>query len=218
MPFNDASKNVMLDALDESATQITHIGAFTVTDPGTGTDANVGEVAGGSYARQAVTWGVAASGQKTNTNTISIPIPAGNTVGFLTGYNAAVGNSGNYRCYWPRVGDTAAALRGFGTVDSAGVTSDAIQSAAHGLVNTDRVTVLNVFGAALPTGLVEGTVYFVVQAATNTFEVSLTSGGASVDITGQGQVYWQKLIPEAFAADGLLVVNPGQLVLDLTGV
>lgn len=63
MPFNIAAKNVMLDALDESATQITHIGAHTVTDPGTGADANSGEATGGSYARQAVTWAAASGGR-----------------------------------------------------------------------------------------------------------------------------------------------------------
>jgi len=40
MPFNTPAKNVMLDSLDESATQITHIAIFTLADPGTGTDAN----------------------------------------------------------------------------------------------------------------------------------------------------------------------------------
>lgn len=214
MPFNDASKNVMLDALDESATQVTHIGAFTLTDPGTSTNANSGEVSGGSYARQAVTWGAAASGQKTNSAALTIPIPASTTVGYLVGYNASTGNSSNYRCYWPLNGTA----RAFGTVDSAGVTNDAIQSAAHGLANDTRVMVMNVLGTSLPAGLTEGTVYYVVSTATDTFKLSTTSGGAAVNITGQGQVYWQALIPEVFASAGEITVAIGQLVLDLTGV
>lgn len=214
MPLNATSKNAMLDALDESATQITHVGAFTLTDPGTGTNANSGEVAGGSYARQSVTWAAASSEQKANSNAITIPIPAATTVGFLVGYNASTGNTNNYRGYWPLNG----AARGFGTVDSAGVTADAIQSAAHGLSNDDRVMVMNVLGASLPTGLTEGTIYYVVSVATDTFELSATSGGASVNITAQGSLYWQKVIPETFASAGEITIAIGQLVLDLTGV
>jgi hypothetical protein len=213
MPFNPAAKHVMLDALDESATQITHVGVHTLTDPGTGTNANAGEATGGSYARQAVTWGAAASEQKANTGALTFDVPAG-TYGFLTLYNHVSANSGNYRGYVPINGT----LRGFGTVDSAGVTSDAIQSAAHGLVDTDRVMVLNVNGESLPAGLTEGTIYFVVQGATDTFELSLTSGGASVNVTGQGELYWQKVIPETFASAGQITVGVGALILDLSGV
>lgn len=213
MPFNATAKNVMLDALDEASTQITHIGVHTVTDPGTGTNAAAGEASGGSYARVAVTWSAAVSELKSNSGALTIEVPAG-SYGFLTFFNASTGNTNNFRGYVPINGS----LRGFGTVDSAGVTADAIQSAAHGLVDTDRVMVLNVNGESLPAGLTEGTIYYVVTSATNTFELSLTSGGASVDITGQGELFWQKVIPEVFASAGQITVAAGALVLDLAGV
>lgn len=213
MPFNDPAKNVMLDALDEAATQITHIGAHTLTDPGTGTNANSGEAAGGSYARVAVTWAAAASAAKANSGALLIDVPVG-TYGFLTFWNASTGNTNNYRGYAPINGT----VRGFGTVDSAGATADAIQSAGHGLSDTDRVMVMNVLGESLPTGLTEGVIYFVVTSATNTFELSLTSGGASVDITGQGELYWQKIIPETYASPGQISVAISALILDLLGV
>jgi hypothetical protein len=209
MPFNDASKNAMLDALDESATQITHVGVHTLADPGTGATATGTEATGGSpaYARQAVTWGAAASGLKANTNAIAIDVPSG-TYGFLTYWNASTGNSGTqYRGYAPINGT----VKGFGSVDAAGVTADAIQSAAHGLVDTDRVMVFNTFGEPLPTGLTEGVIYYVVSAATDTFEVSLTSGGASVNLTGQGELFFQKVIPETFGAQGQITVAAGAL-------
>lgn len=216
MPFNDTAKNAMLDALDEAVSQITHVGVHTLTDPGTGTNANSGEVAGGSpaYARKAVTLAAASGGTKANSASLTFDIPASTTCGFLTFWNASTGNTSNYRGYAPINGT----LRGFGTVDSAGVTADAIQSAAHGLVDTDRVMVMNVLGESLPAGLTEGTIYFVVTSATNTFELSLTSGGASVDITGQGELYWQKVIPEVFASQGTLTVDVSALSLDLNGV
>ncbi|WP_326642913.1 hypothetical protein OG884_05870 [Streptosporangium sp. NBC_01755] len=213
MPFNIAAKNVMLDALDESATQITHIGAHTVTDPGTGADANSGEATGGSYARQAVTWAAASGGQKSNSGALSIPVPAG-SYAFLTFWNASTANSGNYRGYAP-INST---VKGFGTVDTAGITSDAIQSAGHGLADGDRVMVFNVLGESLPTGLTEGTIYYVVSATTDTFDVSATLGGSSVNVTGQGELFFQKVIPETFGADGTITVAIDALVLDNTGI
>lgn len=215
MPFNDTAKNVALDALDESATQITHVGVHTLTDPGTGTNANAGEATGGTpaYARQAVTWGAAASGQKTNSGALTFDLPAG-TYGYFTYFNASTGNTNNYRGYAPFGGSP----KGFATVDSAGVTSNTIQSAAHGLADNDRVMAFNVFAESLPTGLTEGTVYHVVGSTTNTFQLSTTSGGSAVDITGQGEMFFQKVIPETFGAQGQITVAIGALVLDATGM
>lgn len=216
MPFNDASRNAMLEALDESATQVTHVGVHTVTDPGTGATANAGEAIGGSpaYARVAVTWGAAASGQKANTNAFAIDVPAG-SYAFLTMWNNSTGNSGTqYRGHMPINGT----VKGFGTVDSAGVTADAIQSAAHGLVDTDRVMLFNVFAESLPAGLTEGVIYFVVSATTDTFDVALTSGGASVNVTGQGELFFQKVIPETYGAQGQVAIGAGAIVLDATGI
>ncbi|GAA3550795.1 hypothetical protein GCM10022419_033840 [Nonomuraea rosea] len=216
MPFNDAAKNAMLDALDESATQITHVGVHTVADPGTGTNANAGEATGGSpaYARQAVTWGAAASGQKSNTGALTFDVPAG-SYAFLTFWNTSgTGNTGNFRGYSPINGT----VKGFGTVDTAGITSDAIQSAAHGLVDNDRVMLFNVFAESLPAGLAEGTIYHVVSSTTDTFDVALTQGGASVNVTGQGELFFQKVVPETFGSQGQITVAAGALVLDATGI
>ena len=218
MPFNDAAKNAMLDALDESATQITHIGLHTLTDPGTGTNANAGEATGGSpaYARLAVTWGAAASGQKTNTSTHAFDVPPG-TYAFITYYNHLTANSGNYRGYVPFGG--ASPLKGFFSVDTT-LTNDALFSVGHGMSNGERVMLFNVFAESLPTGLSEGTIYFVVGAATNSFQVSLTQGGAAVDITavGGGEGFWQRVVPEVFASQGQVTVAAGQLVLDATAM
>lgn len=217
MPFNTTSKNAMLEALDESATQITHVGVMTLSDPGTGVNFTGTEAVGGSpaYARQAVTWGAAASEIKQNTNAITIDLPAG-TYGFLAYFNASTGNTNNYRGYAPINGTT---VRGFGTIDTT-LTNDQILSVAHGLANTDRVVLYNVLGTTLATGLTEGTVYFAVNVATDTFKVSLTSGGAAVDITatGGGELYWEKVIPETFASQGQLTIAIGALTLDATGI
>ena len=133
-------------------------------------------------------------------------------------------NSGGYFGLWgassggtfygsvPRVG-TGEALSGFGTADSAGVTGNLVQSAAHGLSNDMRVALTAVLAETLPAGLGATTLYYVVGVTTNTFQMSLTSGGAAVDITGQGELFWQRVVPEAFVSAGSLVTAIGDLVL-----
>ena len=216
MPFNDTSKNAALDALDEGVTQITHIGIHTLTDPGTSTNANSGEATGGTpaYARVAVTWGAASAGTKSNTGALTWDVPAG-TYGFFTFYNASTGNTNNYRGYIPFGGGT----RSFASVDTT-LANDQLLSVAHGLADNDRVMLFNVFSETLPTGLTEGTVYFVVNSAANTFKVSLTQGGAAVDITavGGGELFWQKVVPEVFAGQGQITAAIGALVLDATAM
>ncbi|MEV0616192.1 hypothetical protein AB0I81_22955 [Nonomuraea sp. NPDC050404] len=220
MPFNTAGQN---DALSGGiGNAITHIGVNTLvtapptdTSPGTGTTAAATEAAGGSYARVAVSWGAPAGGQRSNSGLLTIDVPAG-TFGFLTFWTASTGNSGTqYRGWVPING----AVSGFGTVDAADLTANTVTSPAHGLVNTDRVIFLNVLGGTLPGGLVEGAAYYVVGAATDTFQVSLTSGGAAVDLaTTQGELYFMKVVPETFGSPGQLTVQAGALVLDGTGV
>lgn len=62
--------------------------------------------------------------------------------------------------------------------------TETITSNAHGLVNGDLVTT-NGTGTP-PGGLTNLASYFVVGATTNTFQLSLTSGGAAIDLTSQG--------------------------------
>jgi hypothetical protein len=218
MPFNTTAKHAMLDALDESATQVTHVGVHTLTDPGTGTNANAGEATGGSpaYARVAVVWGAAASEVKSNTGALTIDVPA-NTYGFFTLWNASTGNTSNYRGHIPFGG--ASALKGFASVDVT-LTNDQFLSPGHGLADGDRVIIYSTFSDAIPTGITEGTIYFVVSSAANTFKVSTTLGGAAVDITalGGGEVFWQRVVPETFNAQGQITVAIGALVLDLSGI
>ncbi len=219
MPFNLTAKHVMLDALDETATQITHVGIHQLgTDPGMGANAAGTEATGGSpaYARQAVAWGAAATEQKSNTGALTFDVPGG-TYSYFTLWNAATGNTNNYRGYIPFGG--ASALKGFFSINTT-LTADQILSVGHGMANGDRVVLYSVFAETLPTGLTEGTAYFVVGAAADTFQVSLTSGGAAVDITaaGGGEGYWQRMVPETFGAQGQITAAVGALVLDLSGV
>lgn len=226
MPFNDLSKNAMLDGLDESITAgVKYVGVHQLTTapptdatPGTGATAASTEATGGSpaYARVAVVWGAAAAGVKSNTGALTFDVPAG-TYGFFSWWNASTGNSGTeYRGY--SVFGGATPKKGFGTVDAADVTANTITSNGHGLVNTDRVITFNVLGETIPAGITEGGCYFVVGQTTDTFQIALTSGGAAVDLTGQGEIYWEKVVPEVFAGQGQITAAIGALALDLSAI
>lgn len=219
MPFNPAAQNILLDALDEAnATGIKYVGIHASSgDPGTGTNAAGTEATGGSpaYARQAVVWGAAASGQKANTGALTFDVPAG-TYCYFTYFDHVTANSGNYKGYAPFGG--ASTVKGFASSDI--IANDKFWSGAHGLSNGDRVIIYNVFAESLPTGtgLTEGSILFVVGAATDSFQLSLTSGGAAIDVTATGEFYFQRVVPETFAAQGQITVAVGALVLDATAM
>src|SRR5262245_58532660 len=61
--------------------------------------------------------------------------------------------------------------------------TDTLTATAHGLSNG---WIIRVSAASMPGGLSPATDYFVVGAAANTFQLSLTSGGAAIDITSNG--------------------------------
>ncbi len=63
--------------------------------------------------------------------------------------------------------------------------TDVCTSTAHGLANGQKGRLANVDGA-LPAGLSAGVDYFLVNVAANTFQLSLTLGGAVVNATGDG--------------------------------
>jgi hypothetical protein len=57
-----------------------------------------------------------------------------------------------------------------------------ITDVANGLFNDDTITFSTT--GALPTGLTAGTVYYVVNVATNSYQVSATPGGAAINTSG----------------------------------
>jgi hypothetical protein len=61
--------------------------------------------------------------------------------------------------------------------------TDEITSAANGLANGTPVIFSNLLGVV---GVTTGTVYYVVNAATNTFKVAAIQGGSAIDITTGG--------------------------------
>ncbi len=64
-------------------------------------------------------------------------------------------------------------------------TDNKLDITSHGFSNTDRIMVTS-SSQDLPAGLNSATVYYVVNATTNDFELSLTSGGSTVTLTDNG--------------------------------
>lgn len=95
------------------------------------------------------------------------------------------------------------------------LTSDTITAPAHGLSNNQRVFVLAVPGMAIPTGLAENTIYFVINAAANTFQLSATQGGAAVDLTADGAAYFIPFTPVTVATGATPEFAIGSLVEQL---
>lgn len=204
MPFSTAGRNAIGTS---GKSGITHIGAATDIN------ATPTEVTGGSYARQAVTFGAMASGQATNTGALTIPIPASTTVVASTAYDAV--SAGNFLGYFP-IGSSGQLIDGVATASVA----DLFTSNAHGLAANDRVFFTAVAGEALPTGVSTTVIYFVIATGltADAFSVSTTSGGAALDITAVGECAWFKTVPNTFASAGNLTVAIAALTFDLTFV
>jgi hypothetical protein len=93
------------------------------------------------------------------------------------------------------------------------VSGTTINATANGLSNGNQV----LFFGTIPTGLSAGTLYYVVNAATNSFSVSATSGGSAISVSGSGgtvgKLYGQCL----FSLDSVVyrytnaasAINPG---------
>jgi len=64
---------------------------------------------------------------------------------------------------------------------SASAATDTFTASNHGLINGDQIEFSDYDG--LPSPIAEDTIYYVINAATNTFKVSLTEGGSAVNLT-----------------------------------
>lgn len=68
---------------------------------------------------------------------------------------------------------------------------------SHGFSADDRIVFYTAEGVTLPTGITEGTVYYVLSSGltTHQFKISTSSGGSAVSITGVGSGLAQKIVP-----------------------
>ncbi len=198
MPFVTAARNLMLDALGAAITYFSLHSGYPSTS-------GANEISGGSpaYARKAKTWNAAASGAMDDSNTCAFDVPASTTVRWVGWWSALT--SGTFYGYAPLGGDTPKRY-----TFVAG--TDVFTVPAHGFADTDQIVFFN---GACPTGLTEGTVYFVRDATTDTFKVAATSGGTAIDVSGTPDASSRvsKIIPEVFASQGTLTQTDADLNL-----
>ncbi|MGZ5078613.1 MAG: phage tail fiber protein [Usitatibacter sp.] len=195
--YSTAAKNSMLNAIG-----ITHLSLHDGYPGTTGTN----ELTGGSpaYARKSVTFASASGGSKASSTTPVFDVPAGKTVRWIGYWDALT--SGNFLGAVPNGGSE----KEF-TTDIAG---SKLLSNAHGYANGDKVVLS---GTTPPTGLTIGTVYFVISSNTNDFQVSATSGGSAISLTGSNSYDCtvSKIVEETFSAQGQHQIS--SLTLNLNG-
>lgn len=85
--YTDAAKNLMLAALKDEAK---YVSVHTESEPdSTGS----GEVSGGTYARQAITWTSPSNGEMSSEQELEFDIPAGTTVRSIGLWSADTGGT-----------------------------------------------------------------------------------------------------------------------------
>jgi hypothetical protein len=194
MPFPTATLDAAVNALTG---QFSHISLL---------NESLTEISGGSpaYARNPLVWGSSSGGVADQDDDEIFNVPGSTTVAFLGFADHLTNGDGKQKGWWPLGGQTVKA-------GTAIASTDTITSPAHGLSNGHRAVFFDVATVGLPAGLVEGTVYYVVGAATDTFQVSTTLGGSAVNVTADGECFFVRCIPEVFNAQGTYKVLAGDL-------
>lgn len=206
MPLSTTTRNGMLNGLRNVAYQVaaTYLSLHTAHPGTTGTS----EVTGGSYARQLTALDAAASGATQNTDAKQISGMPDTTAAPVV----AIG-------LWDAV--TAGTFLGWEWLTTARDTftaaaaTDAFTAPAHGLANTNRVAFRAAAGGTLPAGIDETTLYYVVGATTDTFQVSTTSGGAAVNLTADGAGIVMLVTPQGATAGHTFTIAAGALDIEL---
>lgn len=165
--------NSLLDMVfrDQAFTPIEGVEASLHTaDPGA---SGSSEVTGGSYARQAITFNAAGSGQvAVAANVAFTGMPAADVlyIGYWADDGRFIGSGPN------------------GALKNATATAsdDTFTSSNHGLSDGMTVALLAPLGGSLPTGVSADTVYYVRDATTHTFKLAATSGGSAINLTTDG--------------------------------
>ena len=110
-----------------------------------------------------------------------------NSNGFSLGTNTETNTNTSTYVAWQWKANGAGSTNSNGTAKSSSVTvdsgTDTVTWNSHGMSDGQKI---GFFAATMPGGLSAGTLYYVRDAATNTFKVAASSGGAAIDITSNG--------------------------------
>lgn len=167
------------------------------------------EPSGNNYARVQMTTSnfgsVAASGSIANTATLSFPQASGSW-GEIIGigvYDAS--SAGN-------LVRSAYLTSGSYYTFSAANTGDLVTAPGHDFVDDDIVVVLDLSGSVLPTGITQGTRYYIISVSGDTFQLSATQGGAAINLTANGAGRIVQVVPLTVGASSVASFGIGALI------
>lgn len=152
-------------------------------DPGEAGSQTTSEATYTSYARVAVarsgaSWTVATN-SATNAAAVSFPKCTGGT-NTITHFGIGTDSTGAGVLLFK--GPLASVVQGPFTAK----TDDTITIPGHSFAVGENCAFYPAYGSSLPTGITEGTVYFVKTVSGDDITISTTSGGATLDITAVG--------------------------------
>jgi hypothetical protein len=160
------------------------------------------ELAGGTYARVANSWGTASASSIALASTpYVINVPASSTVGWIGWWDALT--SGNFQGMAPNSGGTAA----YAFTGSA--STDVVTAPGSGYTAGQAVVLFPTGGSVMPGGLTAGTVYYIISPSADTFKLSATSGGSAINITADGSGLVQVILVETYAGAGTFSLASG---------
>lgn len=183
--FNNADIALIGDAagLQNSAAEGNLYLALHVADPGEAGSQNTSPATYTGYAYAAVprnAGGFTVSGnQVSNTATVSFPACTGGS-DTLTHWSVGTDSSGAGKILYK--GALGTSVQGPFTAK----VDDTITIPGHTFSVSDRCAFYPAFGSALPTGITEGTIYWVKTVASDDITISTTDGGATLNITAVG--------------------------------
>lgn len=183
--FQNADITLIGDAagLQNSAAAGSLYVSLHTAEPGEAGDQTTSETAYTNYARQAVArsaggWTVSGN-QVSNAAAINFP-QCGVTGATITHFGIGTDVSGAGKLLYS--GPLGTVVQGPFTA----ATDDNITIPGHTLAVDERVAFYPAFGSSLPTGITEGTIYWVKTVSGAVITISTTQGGATLDITVAG--------------------------------
>ena len=208
MPWNDAAKAIMQDALllgmDPAASYAQFASLHSAYDAAGGNELSGGTPA---YARKPIAFGAASGGANDSTTNPTFDVPAGAVAAFMGLWDAVTG--GNFLGMFPLGGGSANNPKIL-----AGESDDDVITSVedHGFSDGSAVVV---FGENLPGGLAAGTIYFVRDATARTFKLAATSGGVAITLSADGVGIVQAITTETFGAQGTFEVSDADFSANL---
>lgn len=193
-------------AVASTAPASVHLAAFSVKPALDGTGGT--ELTGGTapgYTRVAATFSAFSAGNSENSAQIDLPANSGGSswpeIVAWGIFDASTGgnllNTDFFITPNTRTPFTAVA------------STDIFTAYTQTFTNGDKVVLKATAG--LPTGVSADTIYFIVGVSGQTFQLSLTSGGAAINITTDGDGEIMKVVTHVVAPAGNLKINAGDL-------